>query len=158
MSTEIIEAEDGLSYTHLSPTICVELAAGLITPADVPAKFNMTEAQWDRLKRSKFFIQMLRSAGEQFSGDLGAGRRITLKSEMLLEESLPVLDEMIHNAEGSTQSKIDSIKQLAVLAGRTQRVDGMSGAAAGFNVAIYINTGEEVKSAPLVISGDTSHD
>ena len=154
MSTEITEIDDGLDYTHLSPTICVELAAGLVKPDDVPKKYKLTPSQWERLKQSKFFIQMLRDAGEKFSGDLGAARRITLKSEMLLEEALPVLDEIIHNEEGSTQSKIDSVKQLAVLAGRTQRVDGTGGVGAGFNVAIHINTGSTVESAPIIISGD----
>lgn len=155
MSTEITEQDDQLDYTHLSPTICVELAAGLVEAKDVPLKYNLTPVQWDRLRKSKFFLQMLKDAGEKFTGDLGASRRITLKSEMLLEEALPVLDGIIHNAEGSTQSKIDSVKQLAVLAGRTQRAAEGGAAGAGFNVAIHINTGDDVKSAPVVIeAGD----
>lgn len=155
MSTEITEVDDSLDYTHLSPTICVELAAGLVTAGDVPQKYNLTPEQWERLKASKFFRQMLKDAGEKFTGDLGASRRITLKSEMLLEEALPVLDDIIHNKEGSTQSKIDSVKQLAVLAGRTQRAAEGGAAGAGFNVAIHINTGDDVKSAPVVIeAGD----
>lgn len=150
MSTEIMSADDQLDYTHLSPTICVELAAGLISPTDVPAKFNLTDDQWERLKKTKFFIRMLQEAGEKFAGDLGAGKRITLKAEMLLEESLPVLDAMIHNLDGSTQSKLDSIKQLSVLAGRTQRQVEMGGGGPGFNVQIHINTGEE-KQNPVII-------
>lgn len=157
MSTEITELEDGLDYTHLSPSICVALAAGLVNPADVPKKYGMTEAQWDKLKQSKFFVGMLKDAGEKFSGEVGASRRITLKSEMLLEDALPVLDEIVHNPEGSTQSKIDSIKQMSVLAGRTQRAAEGGAAGAGFNVAIHINTGDDVKSAPVVIeAADTS--
>lgn len=149
VSTEITKLEDALDYTHLSPTICVELAAGLITPADVPAKFNLSEEQWERLKGTKFFLRMLQDAGEKFSGDLGAGKRITLKAEMLLEESLPVLDAIVHNPDGSTQSKIDSIKQLSVLAGRTQRQENIGAAGAGFNVAIHINTGDS-NPAPVI--------
>ena len=155
MSTEITEIDDQLNYTHLSPTICVELAAGLVTPGDVPQKYDLTPEQWERLKKSKFFIQMLQDAGEKFSGDLGASRRITLKSEMLLEEALPVLDEIIHNREGSTQSKIDSVKQLSVLAGRTQRAAEGGAAGAGFNVAIHINTGEATESAPVIVVPDS---
>lgn len=157
MSTEIIETDDALDYTHLSPTICVELAAGLVQPGDVPVKYNLSTRQWERLKKSQFFIQMLKDAGEKFSGDLGASRRITIKSEMLLEEALPVLDSIVHNAEGSTQSKIDSIKQLSVLAGRTQRAAEGGAAGGGFNVAIHINTGNDVKSAPVIdITGDSN--
>lgn len=157
MSTELTEIIDGLDYSHLSPTICVELAAGLISPKDVPSKFELTEEQWERLKKSKMFLHMLKDAGEKFTGDLGASRRITLKSEMLLEDALPVLDQIIHNADGSTQSKIDGIKQLSVLAGRTQRADGSNGpAGGGFNVAIHINTGDEVTSAPIVIDAEAA--
>lgn len=151
MSTEIIEADDGLDYTHLSPNICVALAAGLVAPADVPEKYGMTDSQWERLKKSKFFVGMLKDAGEKFAGEVGASRRITLKSEMLLEDALPVLDEMVHNAEGSSQSKLDSIKQLGVLAGRTQRAAEGGAAGAGFNVAIHINTGDREAEPPTVI-------
>lgn len=155
MSTDLIELTDDLEMTHLSPTICVELVTGLTRPEDVPRKHNITEEQWARLKESKFFKHMLKDAGERFAGDIGAARRITLKSELLLEEALPVLDGIIHNVDGSTQSKIDSVKQLAVLAGRTQRQElgsGGGGAGGGFNVQIHINTGDDrVQSAPVII-------
>lgn len=159
MSTEIIELDDGLDYTHLSPNICVALAAGLVAPDDVPEKYDMTDAQWDKLKKSKFFVGMLKDAGEKFAGEVGASRRITLKAEMLLEDALPVLDEMVHNGEGSTQSKLDSVKQLSVLAGRTQRAAEGGAAGAGFNVAIHINTGGGQENAPLVVVPDAiEHD
>lgn len=151
MSTEIAEIDDGLSFTHLSPTICAELAAGLIDPASVPAKYSMTEAQWERLKGSAFFISMLKEAGQKFKGDINSANRITLKSEIMLEDSLPVLDSIIHNLDGSTQSRLDGIKQLSVLAGRTQNKSGEKGSGgAGFNVNIHINTGEDVVSAPVI--------
>lgn len=156
MSTEVAEIEDGLSFTHLSPTICAELAAGLISPPDVPAKYSMSQGQWERLKASPFFISMLKEAGQKFKGDLNSSNRITLKSEIMLEDSLPILDGIIHNGDGSTQSRLDGIKQLSVLAGRTQnKIGEKGGGGAGFAVNIHINTGEDQTSAPIVISGDT---
>lgn len=152
MSSEIAALDDGLDYSHLSPTICVALAAGLVEPCDVPGRYNMTDAQWGRLKKSKVFIRMLKEAGEKFSGEIGTGRRITLKSEMLLEDALPILDTILHNPDGSPQSKIDSIKQLSVLSGRNNRVQSEdSTAAPGFNVAIHINTGDSVAPDPVVV-------
>jgi hypothetical protein len=154
MSTEIVEINDDLELVHLSPTIAAELAAGLTSPESVPKKYNMTDEQWERLKRSKLFLAMLTDAGQRFKGDLGASARITLKSEILLEEALPVLGEIVHNSDIGSQQKIDSVKQLSVLAGRTQRQEGSKGGVgAGFNVNIHINTGEEATSAPIVISG-----
>ena len=151
MSTELTEIDDGLSFTHLSPTICAELAAGLISIPDVPAKYSMSDAQWSRLMTSPFFIGMLKEAGQKFKGDLGSSSRITLKSEIMLEDSLPILDSIIHNGDGSTQSRLDGIKQLSVLAGRTQNKAGEKGSGgAGFNVNIHINTGDDVISAPVI--------
>ncbi len=151
MSTELTELEDGLSFTHLSPTICAELAAGLISIPDVPDKYDMSAAQWARLMASPFFVSMLKEAGQKFKGDLNSANRITLKSEIMLEDSLPILDTIIHNGDGSTQSRLDGIKQLSVLAGRTQnKVGEKGGGGAGFAVNIHINTGEEVVSAPVI--------
>lgn len=158
VSTEIIESINTLDMSHISPTIAAELAAGLIEAKDVPEKHELTLEQWDHLKTTPLFRKMLKEALEKFSGDLNASRRITLKAEILLEEALPVLDKIVHNKEGSTQSKIDSVKQLSVLAGRTQRQDGASGGAVGggFNVAIHINTGDDkVVSSPVVIDAKT---
>lgn len=151
MSTELTELDDGLSFTHLSPTICAELAAGLISIPDVPDKYSMSDVQWARLMASPFFVSMLKEAGQKFKGDLNASNRITLKSEIMLEDSLPVLDKIVHNGEGSTQSRLDGIKQLSVLAGRTQNNGKEKGSGgAGFAVNIHINTGDDVVSAPVI--------
>lgn len=155
MSTEIVELNDELELLHLSPTIAAELAAGLTDPKSVPEKHNLSEGQWERLKKSKLFLSMLKEAGQRFTGDLGAAARITLKSEILLEEALPVLGDIIHNHDTGSQQKIDSVKQLSVLAGRTQRADSKGTVGGGFNVNIHINTGEEATSAPIIIdAGD----
>lgn len=151
MSTELTELDDGLSFTHLSPTICAELAAGLISISDVPEKYDMSAPQWRRLMASPFFVGMLKEAGQKFGGDLNSSNRITLKSEIMLEDSLPILDTIIHNRDGSTQSRLDGIKQLSVLAGRTQNRPGdREGGGTGFAVNLYINTGEKVVSAPVI--------
>ena len=155
MSTEIVEIDDDLEMVHLSPTIAAELAAGLTDPKSVPKKYNLTDEQWERLKKSKLFHAMLKDAAARFKGDLGASARITLKSEILLEEALPVLGDIIHSDDIGSQQKIDSVKQLSVLAGRTQRTDGAKGSAGGgFNVNIHINTGEDAPTAPVIISAD----
>lgn len=147
MSTDLILPEDDgdLDLAHLSPTICAELAAGLADAEGIQAKYSITEAQWERLRKNRAFRAMLKEAIEQFSGDMNAGKRITVKSEIALEDSIPVLYKMAHAPDGSTQSKIDSIKMLSVLANRTGRGGENAGGAAGsgFNVQIHINTGDE---------------
>lgn len=144
MSTEIVPDDTILELAHLSPLICMELAAGLSDPKSVCEKYNISESQWERLRINHTFVGMMKEATLAFAGDANAGNRITKKAEILLEESLPILHKIMTRDDASTQSVLDTVKQLAVLAGRTQRQgDGNGiGAGGGFNVAIHINTGK----------------
>ena len=141
-TTDIVPEDTILELAHLSPLICMEIAAGLSDPKSVCEKYNITHPQWERLKINPTFIGMMKEATLAFSGDANAGKRITKKSEILLEESLPILHKIMTREDASTQAVLDTVKQLSVLAGRTQRqAEGMGGQGSGFNVAIHINTG-----------------
>lgn len=149
---ELAVQDDQLGLSHLSATICAELAAGLADVEGVKEKYELTDAQWDKLKVAPAFRNMLKDALQKLSGDMNAGKRIMMKAEILLEDSLPVLDRVIHNSEGSTQSKIDSIKQLTVLAGKAGKIDGQgNNVGQGFNVSIHINTGDGQEAQPITI-------
>lgn len=153
MSAEMAIQDDQLELAHLSATICAELAAGLTDAEGIKEKYEITDAQWNRLKINAAFRAMLKEALQQFSGDIGSAARIKMKSEILLEDSLPVLDKIIHDKEAGAGPKLDSIKQLAVLAEKTgsgkNKEGGLTGA--GFNVGIYINTGGGSDAAPPTI-------
>ena len=143
MTTDIVPEDTILELAHLSPLICLEIAAGLADEQSVCEKYGISEAQWMRLKINPTFVAMMQEATLTFSGDANAGKRITKKAEILLEESLPILHRIMTRADASTQSVLDTVKQLTVLAGRTQRQSDGSGAqGGGFNVAIHINTGD----------------
>lgn len=144
MTTDIVPQETILKFEHLSPLICMELAAGLSDPESVCTKYEITPAQWERLKINPTFVGMMEEATLAFSGDANAGKRITKKAEILLEESLPILHKIMSRSDASTQSILDTVKQLSVLAGRTQRQAEHPGAqGSGFSVAIHINTGDQ---------------
>lgn len=143
MTTELVPEDTILELAHLSPLICMELAAGLSDPDAVCEKYDITPAQWTRLKVNPTFVGMMKEATLAFAGDANAGKRITKKAEILLEESLPILHAIMTRPDASTQAVLDTVKQLAVLAGRTQRqAEGAGGQGSGFNVAIHINTGD----------------
>lgn len=120
-----------LDLEHLSATICAELAAGLSDGAGIRAKYQITQAQWDHLKINPTFRKMLAEAVADWQGDLNAGKRITKKAEIMLEDSLPVLYSIAHDSESPRQQKIDSIKQMAVLAGKTNSKGEAANGAAG---------------------------
>ena len=142
MTTDIVPQDTILELSHLSPLICMELAAGLSDPESVCEKYDITPAQWERLRINPTFLSMMNEATLAFAGDINAGKRITKKAEILLEESLPILHRIMTRPDASTQAVLDTVKQLTVLAGRTQKAEGAGAAGGGFNVAIHINTGD----------------
>ena len=142
MATDVVALDDELDLSHLSATICAELAAGLADAKGIQKKYGILPAQWEALRQNAAFRAMLKQAIETFSGDMNAGKRITVKSEIALEDSIPVLYKMANASDGAAGVKIDAIKMLTVLAGRNQKAaTEAGGAGSGFNVNIHINTG-----------------
>ena len=152
MMSNIVPKDTILDLKHLSPLICMEIAAGLCDEVSACERYDITPPQWERLKINPTFVSMMEEATLAFSGDANAGKRITKKAEILLEESLPVLHRIMTRTDASTQSILDTVKQLTVLAQRTQRQsEGAGSQGGGFNVAIHINTGEGVRIEGEVI-------
>ena len=145
MTTDVAIQDTELDLIHLSPLICMELAAGLSTPEGVQKKYEITPAQWLRLKGNPTFLKMMQEATLTFAGDMNAGKRIVKKAEILLEESLPILHKLMTAPEASTGTVVDVVKQLKEMAGvggRNQAAAG-AGAGPGFNVQIEIHTTEK---------------
>lgn len=141
MTTDVAIPNTLLDIEHLSPLICVELAAGLSTPQGVREKYNISEDQWLRLKENPTFLKMMKEAALTFSGDMNAGKRITKKAELLLEELLPKMFKLAAAEEASTGTVVDIVKQLKEIAGINARGgQGATGAGPGFNVQIEIHT------------------
>jgi hypothetical protein len=152
-----------LSFAHLSATICAELATGLADIEGIKRRYELTDRQWDKLKKSPVFRGMLKDALRRFHGDLNAGKRITLKSEVALEDSIPLLHAWAHDPEVAVGNRLDAIKQMAVLAGRTGKEQGAAGpAGGGFNINITVRGHEkgptreviELTSTPLLEVAD----
>lgn len=137
----VLDADLGLS--HLSATICAEIASGLSTARDILEKYDISQEQWDKLKHSPVFRKMLAEAVAEWSGDLNAGKRITKKAEIMLEDSLPVLYEIAHDDQKPSQQRLESIKQMGVFAGKTGKGDGegKGGSVGGAVINIHVDTG-----------------
>lgn len=155
METAVAVQNDYLDLSHLSATICAELAAGLADAAGIREKYELSTVQWDRLKVNPVFRSMLKDALIKFQGDIGAPARIKMKAEILLEDSLPILDRIIHDKDGAHGTKLDAVKQLTVLAEKAGGGKGgsekgeMTGS--GFNVTIQINTGGGIDAEPVTV-------
>lgn len=137
-----------LDLFSLSAQIANELAAGLSDVASVKERYGISDAQWAALKVNKAFRQMLKEAIGTWTGDLNAGTRITKKSEIILEDSLQVLDSIAHNVEHPPLARIEAIKQMSSLAGRNVKdTPGVSGGG-GFVLNINIDGKNAVTVEP----------
>lgn len=132
-------AETSLDLSSLSAHIAAELAAGLSTAADIRERYGISQPQWDTLKKSPMFRDMLREAVTVMRGDMNAGNRITKKAEIVLEDAIPAYDSMIHDATVPAQARIDAGKLLTQLAGRNTKEGAPAPSGSGFvlNVNLY---------------------
>ena len=138
-----------LDLSDLSAQIVSELAAGLSDADAIKDRYGISDAQWEVLKANKTFRNMLTEAVQTWRGDMNAGQRITKKSEIVLEDSIPVLYEIAHNVELAPAARIDAIKQMSVLAGKTGKEGVSGGGAGGFSLNINIGGGAQ----PVSVQG-----
>lgn len=139
-NTEVVfpGTDTALPIDALKATIAMELAAGLSDAEGIRSRYGITDAQWSILKRTPIFRSMLREAIERLSGDTNAGARIKLKSDLMLEDNLHNLDEIANDRDAQSQARIEAIKTMAQLAGRTQKEATQGGGAGAFNLQIVI--------------------
>lgn len=144
-NTEVVfpGTETALPLDALKASIAMELAAGLSDAPGIRERYNISEAQWSILKRTPVFRQMLKEAIERLGGDTNAGARIKLKADVLLEDNLTVLDEIANDKDAQSQARIEAVKTMASLAGRTNKEQAAAGGAGAFNLQIVIG-GQQV--------------
>jgi hypothetical protein len=133
-----------LELASLNAHIAAELAAGLSDPPAIRERYGISEEQWRMLAKNKAFRSMVAEAIQNFKGDMNAGARITMKAEIILEDSIPVLDQIIHNPQITPQARIEAIKELRTLSGRTGKDSGTSVPGGGFTLNINIGNGERL--------------
>ena len=153
-NTVLAVQNDNLGLEDLSATICAELAAGLSDAAGIKDKYDLSDAQWNKLKRAPAFRSMLKEAIQDWSGDLNAGKRITKKAEIMLEDSLEVIYGIAKNSETPSQHRLESTKQMAALAGRNAKE--AAGASGGDNRAVINIIIDSGKSEPQTVTIDAT--
>ena len=149
MDTEVAVAgtEVALKLDDLRAQIAAELAAGLSDAEGVKERYGISDEQWEILRENPAFRGMVAEAIQTWAGDMNAGQRITKKAEILLEDSLPVLDQIAHNNTFAPSVRIEAIKQIESITGRKNRESAGAGAGSGF--VLQINIGQERKGVTL---------
>jgi hypothetical protein len=144
MSTELTTPE--LTFGDLSATVAAELATGLSTAETIRKRFGLSVPQWKMLTQNDYFRGMVKESLRAFQGDLNAGRRITLKAEVMLEDSLADLYGVIKDKAVPSGERIKAVQALADLAGRNSKnaADPNAPKVSGFTLNINIGDGKNV--------------
>jgi hypothetical protein len=95
---------------------------------------------------------MLAEALRNMRGDLNASKRITIKSEIALEDSIPILYEIAHDQDAQSNARVDAVKTMAQLAGRNAKEGGGGNAGPGFSININF-AGDDGKTKKVIIDG-----
>lgn len=142
-----------LNLGDLTATIAVELATKLSTPEEIRKRFSLTKPQWAALTQNKYFRGMVRESLKAWEGDMNAGRRITLKAEVMLEDSLKDLYGIIQDQSTPTGERVKAIQTMAELAGAGKtKADKGNSPQAGFTLNIQIGGDEK----PVIIQASTN--
>lgn len=136
-------SDTSLPLDALKAGIAAELAAGLTDAAGVKKTYGISDPQWEILRKNPVFRSMLKEAMEKLSGAPNAGKRITMKSEIALEDSIPVLYHIANDAQAQSVSRIDAIKTMAQLAGRNTKEGAPAGGGGGFNLVLNLGNGTQ---------------
>jgi hypothetical protein len=143
-SVALPSTDASVSLDALSAHIVTELAAGLSNAAAIRERYGITDAQWKTLASSSIFRNMLAEAIRKVGGDMNAGARIQLKADLVLEDSIPVYDGMIHDKNIPAQARIDAGKLLKELAGRGAKSNDTGGGGGGFVLNINLGNNKSV--------------
>jgi hypothetical protein len=147
-NTEVVfpGSETSLPLDALKATIAMELAAGLTDAPGVRERYGISSAQWDILRRTPIFREMLKEAIVRLSGDVGAANRIKLKSDVMLEDNLKVLDEIANDRDAQSMARIKALEFTAQLAGKGGAAPKTEGGGQGmFSLNIIIPGAGEVR-------------
>ena len=133
---------DDLGLNDLSPTIAAELAAQLSSPDTIRKRYCLTTEQWKKLTKSPVFREMVKEQLRNFRGDMAAGKRITVKAEILLEDAMPELYHIAKDSKVPSAERVNAIKQLGELAGRGKQGNLPAGSGGG-GFVLNINIGKD---------------
>jgi hypothetical protein len=140
MSTEVTVPD--LTFGDLSATVAAELAVGLSSADTIRKRFGLSLPQWKQLTQSDYFRGMVREAMRAFQGDLNAGKRITLKAEIMLEDSLADLYGIVKDKAVPSGERIKAVQTMADLSGRSAKSAPDAGISKGTGFTLNINVGD----------------
>jgi hypothetical protein len=121
--------------------LAMELAAKLSPTAEIIARYSLSSAAFKLKAKSPIFKKLYQQSKAFWASDANISQRIRIKSQMLLEDSLLVLYQMIHDVDTSPSAKLDATNQLSTLADAKPRREADVGGDAGGGFHLTLNLG-----------------
>lgn len=126
-----------LTIWDVSAQLAAELAAQLDSKANILDRFGISVEQWNRLRQSQVFKQMLKEKLEEFRGAANVNKRIRMKAGIAAEDTVVDLHAIAVSRETTPSVRIEAMKLLNKLAG----TDAPEGEGGGRGFSITINLG-----------------
>lgn len=145
-----------IRLSKLSAHMAAEIAAQLSDADTIRERYGISDAQWEVLRKSPAFRNMVEESLKQFSGDLNATARVKLKSGIALEDTIEDLYQMVKSPDTPAPSRVEAAKFLSRISGADKEINGndINSAGEGFSISIYI--GDSNNDKPVTIQ-DNKH-
>jgi len=132
-----------------------DLATGMLPVDKILLKYAITAAQLKNILKNPQFKIIFREAKGRWHSDTNTEERIRSKSSMLIEDSLLEIFGLIHKADSTDGTKIESFKQLASVANLTAKTGPAApGGHQRTTITINIPPLNSLPAKQLSISGD----
>lgn len=123
-----------------------EIAIGILPLPTILDGLKLSLADLETVSRYPRFQQLVESMAAEWGSTLNTPERVKVKSQALIEDTLPELYTLIHEKKESMAAKVEALKLLRVLGGMGERDPGSGIAPERFHLEIHIG-----ESRPRVI-------
>jgi len=132
-----------------------EIAMNILPLPHVLSKLGLTHLDLELVKTHPRFIHLLEQMSAEWGSTLNTSERVKVKSQALIEDSLPEVYHLLHDRKESFAAKVEALKMLRQLGGLADRDVGSAGAFEHFRLEIHIGDGKPniIDVTPGVMQG-----
>lgn len=136
-----------------APELARDIVCELDSAASLAASYGLSPAQWDALRASPGFRQLVIDAKREISGPQGVTERIRRKAQLMLDQGgLLDLGGILSDPKASSAARVSAFSELREIAGITKESNkGLNGGVSAPGPLIVINL---PGAAPMHVGGN----
>jgi hypothetical protein len=135
----------------LTARLAQELAAGLMTPQEIAAGFNIAIDQLKQIIQQPGFREIYKEAKAAWGGGLNAKERTQAKADLAVEDGLLAMVGIVNDPTAGKGAQIDAFKQLTAVSSHAAKNQAAGGESAGekFVLNITLASGEKQETVTI---------